>query len=100
MSGRSGLVDEQVALALDVVQRVLGEALELVAHVQAGHLEHLAEGVQVLARSPGHLRPVHQDRVTGDGDHLPVDHLVHDLGADAVEHGTPAPGSSSGPELG
>ena len=47
--GDVGVVDEEVALALDVAEGVLGEALELVAHVAAGLLEDGAEGGGVLA---------------------------------------------------
>ncbi len=82
------IVDEQVALALDVVEGVLGEALELVAHVAAGVVEHGAERGRCPAGCPWRWRwsPT-RTVVAVDGDGVAVGDRGHDVVADAVEDG-------------
>ena len=80
------LVDEQVTLALDVVERVLGEALELVAHVGARFLEDRLERVHVLTGSRRDFSTIAEDTSSLDDDLVAVVDRGHHVGSDAVHH--------------
>ena len=77
--GKRRGVGEEVSLLTEVLEGVLGEALELVADGALGRVELPLEGLQRLGRALGDDLVATADLGPVDAQHLAVAHLVHDL---------------------
>src|SRR4051794_41614481 len=88
-----------MSLLAEILERVLGEPLELVPHGPLGRLELLLERLQRLDGSLGDHFATATNLGTVDAQHLTLVDEVHQLGPDVVDKGDAGGGYQQRPDV-
>ena len=98
--GQDGRLGEEVAFLAEVLERVLGEGLQLDVDRLLGHLDLGLERLQAVAGAGGHHLPVADDVAPVDPQGVALADAVHHLGADLVDERDAGRGQQEGAEVG